>query len=45
MRVEQRLELLRVLQELDGIGQLDALVDEHEHAIEEAASKLRGEIR
>ena len=45
VRVEERLEILRTLQKFDGGGELAAMVDRHERAIEEAAKKIREVIR
>lgn len=45
VRVEARLEILRVLQKFDGGGQLATMVDEHERAIERAAKRVREVIR
>jgi hypothetical protein len=45
VRVEARLEILRTLQKFDGGGQLAAMVDEHERAIEMAVRKVREMIR
>ena len=45
VRVETRLEILRVLQKFDGGGQLATMVDEHERAIERAAKRVREVIR
>ena len=45
VRVEERLEILRTLQKFGGGEELAAMVDQHEHAIEEAAKKVRKVIR
>ena len=45
VRVEERLEILRTLQKFDGGEQLDAIVDQHERAIEKAAKKVGEVIR
>jgi hypothetical protein len=39
-RVEERLELLRILREQNGAAQLNERVAEHEQAIREAARKV-----
>jgi len=45
VRVEERLDILRALEKFDGGGELTAMVDQHERAIEEAAKKVREVIR
>jgi len=45
VRVEERLEILRTLRKFGGGEDLVALVDKHEHAIEEATKKVREVIR
>ncbi len=45
VRVSERLEILRLLQELDGGEQLAAKVEQHERAIEAAARKVREVLR
>ena len=45
VRVAERLEILRILQELDGPEQLAARVEEHERAMETAARKAREGVR
>jgi hypothetical protein len=45
VRVEERLEILRMLQKFDGGERLASMVDEHERAIENAAKKVRVVIR
>ena len=45
VRVEERLEILRTLQNFDGGEQLTAMVDEQERSIEKAARKVREVIR
>jgi hypothetical protein len=45
VRVEARLEILRMLKKFDGVEQLAAMVDEHERAIEGAARQVREMVR
>lgn len=45
VRVAERLELLRILGQHDGVEQLADLVDRHERAIEEATRKVREVLR
>jgi alkylhydroperoxidase/carboxymuconolactone decarboxylase family protein YurZ len=45
VRVEERLEILRTLQQYDGGEQLATMMDEHERAIEKAAKKVGELIR
>lgn len=45
VRVAERLELLRVLQEHRGVEQLADLVAQHERSIEEAAKQVQEVIR
>ena len=45
VRVAERLELLRVLRQHQGVEQLADVVAEHERAIEEAARKVQEVIR
>ncbi len=45
VRVEERLEILRMLQNFNGGEQLAAMVDDHERSIEAAAKKVREVIR
>ncbi len=40
VRVAERLELLRILRQLEGALELTGLVDRHERSIEEAARKV-----
>lgn len=45
VRVEQRLKVLKMLQQPDGAERLAAELDEHERAIEQAARKVRAVVR
>jgi hypothetical protein len=45
VRVELRLRILAILQRPDGAERLAAKLDEHEHAIERAARKVRAVVR
>ena len=45
VRVEERLAILRTLQNFGGAERLAAMVDRHERAIEAAAKKVREVIR
>jgi hypothetical protein len=45
VRVAERLELLRVLRQHQGVEQLADLMAQHERSIEEAATKVQEVIR